>query len=215
MDCDIEEFSQQRNIGVQVASLQTGLLEELRKENYRLKSKHNKLKDHLKAANEKVALSERKLTGFPEFHKLQRIKKLKNNLKGNMLVDQVNNFEKQNPRWSDLTLNECVEWWNMDHKSYDHARKGIITLPSRSTVFSHWKLTSPEFICDDNAKDKVSPKSLNIPCSTSGALPNTHAVVIDCINEPILQLMQTSECLNEIADTSIDIIYIEMGPSFT
>ncbi|KAF4521611.1 hypothetical protein B566_EDAN006653 [Ephemera danica] len=194
---EVEESStgSHKNVGVQVSSLQTGHLEELRKNNVRLKAKHNKLCEQLKALSEKLALSERKVTGLPEHHQLQRVKKAKKSMKGILLMEQFKNYGKRQSDWNERTLQECLEWRMCDYKNYDCARKKqIVHLPSRITLDRFWKLKDPKSFNNHKKKpisvssesklisETPEKKTLNIPYFSNDATCDSgelQVVIID------------------------------------
>lgn len=73
----------------------------------------------------------------PELDQLTVIKELaeEKNKKAVYLLDQINNFGKKRPEWSELSIRYCLAWRLVSPKGYDHARVSkLISAPSRSTL---------------------------------------------------------------------------------
>nr|XP_050042609.1 THAP domain-containing protein 1-like [Dermacentor andersoni] len=67
---------------------------------------------------------------------LQVVEKAKEkDLAASVLVEQVKNFGKMKPTWSDLSVRHAVVLRNLSTRAYEHIRTtGILRLPSRSTL---------------------------------------------------------------------------------
>ncbi|KAF4520175.1 hypothetical protein B566_EDAN003887 [Ephemera danica] len=57
-----------------------------------------------------------------EFHRLELVQKnaKTGSVKANFLMDQINNFDKRQPVWSDISLKYCEEWRKASEKGYNH-----------------------------------------------------------------------------------------------
>ncbi|GLV33416.1 hypothetical protein CBL_20157 [Carabus blaptoides fortunei] len=67
---------------------------------------------------------------------LEKIKKQasENDSAAIFLLDQILNFEKKKPKWSELTIRNCVMWRIASPKGYEHPRLNILRLPCRQTL---------------------------------------------------------------------------------
>jgi hypothetical protein len=57
-----------------------------------------------------------------------------NNPKATFLLDQIINYNKQIPRWSEVSLRLCIAWRISSPKGYHYGRSLVLKLPSRSTL---------------------------------------------------------------------------------
>lgn len=58
-----------------------------------------------------------------------------NDLGASVLLEQVKNYCKVKPTWSELTIRHAVVMCNISTRAYEHMRsEGILRLPSRSTL---------------------------------------------------------------------------------
>lgn len=57
-----------------------------------------------------------------------------NNLYALFLHDQILNYNKKKPRYSEATIRNCVMWRISSPKGYEYCRKNLLKLPSRRTL---------------------------------------------------------------------------------
>ncbi|KAJ4427003.1 hypothetical protein ANN_26802 [Periplaneta americana] len=81
--------------------------------------------------------AQKKLDECPEIKKIDIIKEAPNekNQKAVYLLDQIHNYERKKPEWSEQSILYCVAWRIASPKGYEHGRtSGFISAPSRSTL---------------------------------------------------------------------------------
>lgn len=57
-----------------------------------------------------------------------------NNTYAIFLIDQIINYGNQKPRFSEITLRNCVMWRSSSPKGYEYCRSTLLKLPSRRTL---------------------------------------------------------------------------------
>ncbi|KAH7970361.1 hypothetical protein HPB49_004802 [Dermacentor silvarum] len=92
----------------------------------RLKNTVDKYKQELQKLKEECYV-----TAF-----LQVVEKVKEkDLAASILVEQVENFAKKKPTWSEVTVRHAVVLRNLSTRAYEHVRNtGILRLPCRSNL---------------------------------------------------------------------------------
>ncbi|KAJ4442671.1 hypothetical protein ANN_04260 [Periplaneta americana] len=128
-----DEIEYKCEIGVQVNLKDDNSSACSRREINRLRSKIYRLEKNMAAM--KIELE--KKMHHPELDQLTVIKELaeEKNKKAVYLLDQINNFGKKRPEWSELSIRYCLAWRLVSPKGYDHARVSkLISAPSRSTL---------------------------------------------------------------------------------
>lgn len=105
--------------------------------NNRLRSRVHRLQKKLANMQNKFKCMQEKFDNSPEIGKIKKINEAaaERNQKAVYLLDQIHNFDRQKPQWSELSIRYCVVWRSISPKGYEHARASkLISAPSRSTL---------------------------------------------------------------------------------
>ncbi|XP_077492721.1 uncharacterized protein LOC144103890 [Amblyomma americanum] len=80
-----------------------------------------------------------------------------------ILVDQIKNFGKTRPSWSELVVRHCIILRNLSTRAYEHIRKeGILKLPSRSTLQRFLGVNSGEVGFTSLVKERLQVEASNL-----------------------------------------------------
>lgn len=61
------------------------------------------------------------------------------NTKAVLLLDQVKNYKRKKPQWSETTVRHCIILRNLSAKAYEYMRlEELLGLPCRNTLQIHW-----------------------------------------------------------------------------
>ncbi|XP_064480056.1 uncharacterized protein LOC135393663 [Ornithodoros turicata] len=105
-----------------------------------------------------------------------RSKAADNDTQAMFLMDQVRNFKKKSPRWSEDTLRHCIILRHLSTKSYEHIRSdGLLKLPSRNTLQNYIGRASGETGFSALVKTRLEAELQNLGNNQS----RTCSLVID------------------------------------
>lgn len=93
-----------------------------------LQTKFNKIKQELLIEKDKNEIMDYRV-----------IKKIKEDVEGMdsqaiFLMDQINNYKKKKPNWSEMTIRQCITWRYCSPKGYEYPRHSFLKLPCKSTL---------------------------------------------------------------------------------
>jgi hypothetical protein len=96
----------------------------------RLQIRCNRLKEELKIKKEKNHESSKWLCT------MQQIITDANNMnpRAILILDQIKNYNKKNPRWSEMTIRQCIAWRFCSPKGYEFPRNSLFKLPCKITL---------------------------------------------------------------------------------
>jgi hypothetical protein len=114
-----------------------------------------------------------------EYRSLHQIKKDASimNPKAIFLLDQINNYNKKKPIWSEMTIRQCIVWRFCSSKRYEFPRNVLLKLPRKTTLKKYFgtdnenliknrlmceikTLNAPERICSLIVDDMAVRKAL-------------------------------------------------------
>jgi hypothetical protein len=134
---DEPEYSSTTDVEIQVDTMS---LEDVVK----LKREIKMLKFKVKRLNEKVETKNRNLQALQKQVDAQTVNEQllqnivedakKNEMKAIFLLDQINNYNKQKPKWSEITVRACISWRISSPKGYNYCNNLLLKLPSRRTL---------------------------------------------------------------------------------
>jgi hypothetical protein len=134
---DEPEYSSTTDVEIQVDTMS---LEDVVK----LKREIKMLKFKVKRLNEKVETKNRNLQALQKQVDAQTVNEQllqnivedakKNEMKAIFLLDQINNYNKQKPKWSEITVRACISWRISSPKGYNYCNNLLLKLPRRRTL---------------------------------------------------------------------------------
>ncbi|KAF4517368.1 hypothetical protein B566_EDAN013641 [Ephemera danica] len=131
-----------KSIGIQVASFaHLPYTRKLQRRDVTIKKLQKKIKSlerRLRMIEEENGILEEKLEKYKdEIEILETVKEEceEGDVHSIFLMDQIKNFQKERPRWSETTVRNCIVWRARSSAGYETARKlGIIKSPCKTTL---------------------------------------------------------------------------------
>ncbi|KAH8037906.1 hypothetical protein HPB51_018394 [Rhipicephalus microplus] len=118
------------------------------------------------------------------------------------LIDQIENFKKKGPSWSEETTRRCVVLRHLSTRAYEHIRgEMLLKLPCRKTLSNYLGTTSGEtgFSKLAEARLRVEAESLTVPQSRVCSL-----IVDETKIREKLQYNKQQDCFVGHADVSLE-----------
>jgi hypothetical protein len=108
----------------------------------RLQIRCNRLKEELKIKKEKNHESSKWLCT------MQQIITDANNMnpRAILILDQIKNYNKKNPRWSEMTIRQCIAWRFCSPKGYEFPRNSLFKLPCKTTLKKYFGIGNEDLI---------------------------------------------------------------------
>jgi hypothetical protein len=99
----------------------------------RLQIRYNRLKEQVRVRVEKDKNNS-------EWKCMQTIKTDAANMnpRAIFILDQIKNYSKKVPRWSELTIRQCIAWRYSSPKGYEFPRNLLFKLPCKSTLSKYF-----------------------------------------------------------------------------
>ena len=126
-----------RDVGVQVNTIKICELEQEKKLNKNLRTKIYRLEKKVLELEKELQEARDELDNYPEKKSVNNIKKSaeEGDKMAIYILDQINNFQKLRPEWSEQTIRYCICWRISSPKGYEFGRNSkLIQAPSRSTL---------------------------------------------------------------------------------
>jgi hypothetical protein len=95
----------------------------------RMQIRYNKVKEQLQVEKEKNQK-------YLEFKYMELIKKDSANMdpRAVFILDQIKNYKKSKPIWSEMTIRQCIAWRFCSPKAYEFPRNMLLKLPCNTTL---------------------------------------------------------------------------------
>jgi hypothetical protein len=108
----------------------------------RLQIRCNRLKEELKIKKEKNYESSKWQCT------MQQIITDANNMnpRAILILDQIKNYNKKNPRWSEMTIRQCIAWRFCSPKGYEFPRNSLFKLPCKTTLKKYFGIGNEDLI---------------------------------------------------------------------
>jgi hypothetical protein len=68
------------------------------------------------------------------------------NLQAILILDQIKNYNKKNPRWSEMTIHQCIAWWFCSPKGYEFPRNSLFKLSCKTTLKKYFGIGNEDLI---------------------------------------------------------------------
>ncbi|KAH7976578.1 hypothetical protein HPB52_016519 [Rhipicephalus sanguineus] len=120
-----------------------------------------------------------------------------NELAASILLEQVKNFQKVKPTWSEVTVRHAVVLRNLSAKAYEHIRSsGLLRLPCRSTLERFLSSSRKEVGITDLIKQRLSAEL----ASHTSAQSKTCSLIVDemRVKQRLLYLKQRDAFVGEV-----------------
>jgi hypothetical protein len=126
----------------------------------RLKIQHNRLKQELEIEKEQ----KHKIL---EWNCLEQIKKDADlsNPRAILLLDQIKNYNKKKPKWSETTIRQCIAWRFCSPKGYEFPRNSLLKLPGSTTLGKYFGTGNDNLIKDRLLSEIKNLKFPEMICS--------------------------------------------------
>ncbi|KAH8032443.1 hypothetical protein HPB51_025367 [Rhipicephalus microplus] len=118
------------------------------------------------------------------------------------LIDQIENFKKKRPSWSEETTRRCVVLRHLSTRAYEHIRgEMLLKLPCRMTLSNYLGTTTGETGLSKlaEARLRVEAESLTVPQSRVCSL-----IVDEMKIREKLQYNKQQDCFVRYADVSLE-----------
>ncbi|KAM7309977.1 hypothetical protein ISCGN_006946 [Ixodes scapularis] len=123
------------------------------------------------------------------------------NISAMFLVDQVKNYHKKSPRWTEHTIRHCILLRHISTKAYEHIRsEELFKLPSRNTLQSYIGAASGQTGFSDLAKARLQTELHNLANTQS----RTCSLIID--------EMQIKQSLQYNKQQDVFVGQVDLGP---
>jgi hypothetical protein len=102
-----------------------------------------------------------------EWNCLEQIKKDADlsNPRAILLLDQIKNYNKKKPKWSETTIRQCIAWRFCSPKGYEFPRNSLLKLPGRTTLGKYFGTGNDNLIKDRLLSEIKNLKFPEMICS--------------------------------------------------